>query len=180
MKTTIDAVGAFDLKAKRLTKLEWKQKDDRDQGPVSPASSVTTKVVITRKAIDQPKELDDTALVSVPGGFTPPAALTHVEFRDAKGRYALLHPRDWQLTAVTENHAVLRLMERGDFVAQVSVTPWDKAKKGEHLSAEKFKEAMANTSGWKPSASCKRVWSPPATGAGSIGCRRRGNCKAWT
>jgi hypothetical protein len=73
-----------------------------------------------------------------------------VEYRDAKGRYALLHTRDWQLTAVTENHAVLRLLDRGDFIAQVSVTPWDKANKGEHLSPEKFKEAMANTSGWQP------------------------------
>jgi hypothetical protein len=150
VKTTIEAVGSFDLKAKRLTKVEWKQKDDRDQGPVSPASTIETKVVMTRKAVDQPKELDDTALVSAPSNFTPPSAMTHVEYRDAKGRYALLHPRDWQLTAVTENHAVLRLLDRGDFISQVSVTPWEKANKGEHITPEKFKEAMAGTSGWQP------------------------------
>jgi hypothetical protein len=150
VKMTVDGKGVFDLKAKRLTKMTWNQKDDRDQGPVSPASSTETKVVMTREAISQPRALDDVALVSVPAGFTPPEAMTHVEFRDAKGRYALLHTRDWQLTAVTENHAVLRLMDRGDFVAQVSVTPWDKAKKGEHTAPEKFKEAMAETSGWRP------------------------------
>jgi hypothetical protein len=41
-------------------------------------------------------------------------------------------------------------MERGDFVAQVTVTPWTKAAPGKHLSAEEFKEAMAETPGWEP------------------------------
>ncbi len=41
-------------------------------------------------------------------------------------------------------------MDKGDFVAQVSVTPWDKANKGGHLSPEKFKKAMDDTSGWVP------------------------------
>jgi hypothetical protein len=150
VKMTVEALGEFDLKAKRLTRLRWKQKDERDQGPVSPASTVETTVLMARKAIDQPKGLDDVALVKVPDGFEPPAAMTHVEFRDAKGRYALVHTRDWQLTAVTEDHAILRLMDRGDFVAQVSITPWDKAKPGEHLTPEQFKEAMAGTSGWRP------------------------------
>jgi hypothetical protein len=150
VKLTVEALGEFDLKAKRLTRLRWKQKDTRDQSPVSPASTVETTVVVGRKAIEQPRELDDVALVKVPEGIVPPAAMTHVEYRDGKSRYALVHTRDWQLTAVTADHAVLRLMDRGDFVAQVSITPWDKAKKGEHLSPEQFKEAMAGTSGWRP------------------------------
>jgi hypothetical protein len=150
VKMTVEASGTFDVKAKRLTQLVWQQKDERDQGPVSPASTVETKVSMTRKAVGQPKGLDDVALVKVPEGFAPPSVMTHVEFRDSKGRYALLHTRDWQLTAVTDDHAILRLMDRGDFLAQVSITPWDKAKKGEHLKPEQFKEAMAGTSGWRP------------------------------
>jgi hypothetical protein len=150
VKMTVEAVGSFDRKAMRLTRLEWKQTDDRQQGPVSPASSVRTKVVLARKPVAVPRTLDDTALVAVPAGYAPPAAMTYVELRDEKGRFALLHTRDWQLTAVTADRAVLRLVDRGDFVAQVSVTPWEKAKKGEHLSAAAFKEAMAATSGWEP------------------------------
>jgi hypothetical protein len=41
-------------------------------------------------------------------------------------------------------------MERGDFIAQVTITPWTAAEKGKHLSAEEFKEAMARTPGWEP------------------------------
>ncbi len=102
VKMTIEAIGVFDLKAKRLTRLEWKQKDERDMGPVSPASSIESKVVMTRQEIAQPKALEDVALVSVPEGFSPPSAMTHVEFRDAKSRFALLHTREWQLTGVTD------------------------------------------------------------------------------
>jgi hypothetical protein len=164
VKIRVDATATFDVKASRLTGVAWKQKDDRTQGPVSPASTSQTQVTLTRKVIEQPKELDDTSLVSVPTGYVPPAHMTNIELRDEKGRYALVHTRDWQLTAVTEDHAVLRLMDRGDFVAQVSVTPWEKARKGEHLSPEKFKAAMAETSEWRPEKELQANEIPSAEG----------------
>ena len=51
----------------------------------------------------------------------------HLEYRDPKGRFELLHAREWQMVSQTEDHAVLRLLERGDFVAQVTVTSWTSA-----------------------------------------------------
>jgi hypothetical protein len=150
VKLQVEARGEFDLKAKRLTSLEWKQKDDRDQGPVSPKMTAQSTVTMKRQAIAQPASLADAALVSVPEGFTPPAPMVQVEYRDPKGRFAFLHGRDWQVVSATDEHTVLRCLDRGDFVAQLTVTPWSKAKKGEHLSAEAFKTAMNNTSGWRP------------------------------
>jgi hypothetical protein len=150
VKLTVEASGTFDAKAGRLTKVVWKQKCERDMGPVSPASTLTVTVTLTRQAIAQPKELSDVALVSVPSGDTPPGPMTNLEHRDARGRFALVHTRDWHLTGVTEDHTVLRLMDRGDYVAQVTVTPWAKAKKGEHLTGEQFKAAMDKTTGWRP------------------------------
>jgi hypothetical protein len=41
-------------------------------------------------------------------------------------------------------------MDRGDFVAQATITPWTKAAPGTHLSPEEFKDAMADTPGWEP------------------------------
>ena len=149
LKTTVEATGTFDLASKRITKLVWKQKDDRDQGPVSPASSLQMTVTLTRKAIEQPGSLADVALVSVPDNFTPPGPMTNLEYRDPKGRYALIHTRDWFLTAASAEHAILRLMDK-EWIAQVTVTPWTRAKKGEHLSAEQFKTAMHETTGWRP------------------------------
>jgi hypothetical protein len=152
VKASVEATGTFDLAGKRLTRLVWKQKDDRDQGPASPASSLETTVTLTRKPIDQPTSLSDVALVSVPDGFSPPGPMTNLEYReyrDPKGRYSLVHTRDWFLTAASDDQAVMRLIDKV-WVAQVTVTPWTKAKKGEHLSGEEFKTAMNNTSGWRP------------------------------
>lgn len=150
IKLTIEAGATYDLQAKRLTRLVWKQKAERDQGPISPASKLEITVTMERKAIEQPNELSDVNLVSVPQGMNPPGPMTNLEYRDPKNRFALLHTRDWYLTAVTSEHTVLRLMDRGDYLAQVTVTPWTKAKKGEHLTPEQFKNAMRATSGWRP------------------------------
>jgi hypothetical protein len=150
VKMTIDARGTFDCKSRRLIALEWKQKDERDQGPVSPAMTAQTSVSLARQPVSQPASLSDVALVSVPDGFTPPASMTFLEYREPKGRYALVHHREWQLVAESGEHTVLRLMDKGDFLGQVTATPWTTAKKGEHLSPEEFKTAMHNTSGWRP------------------------------
>ena len=147
VKMTVAAAGKFDLKTKRLTWLEWKQTDDRDQGPVSPASGVDATTTMVRKAVEQPEGLSDVALVSVPAD-APPNPLVQLDFHDPKGRFSFLYSRDWQITSQTDEHVILRLMDKGDFVAQATVTPWASADKGKHLTPESFRDAMNQTPGW--------------------------------
>jgi hypothetical protein len=149
-KLTIDAVVRYDLTAKCLVELEWKQKDTRDQGPASPAMSVQSTTTLKRQAISLPDTLTDVALVSVPEGFTPPPARTNLEYQEGKKRFGLLHERGWQLVGEADGHTVFRYLERGDFVAQVTITPWAAAEKGKHLTPEEFKAAMGRTPGWEP------------------------------
>jgi hypothetical protein len=164
VKLTIDATCRFDVAAGRLIALEWKQQDERDQGPASPASSVKMTVRLSRTAMETPATLSDVALVSVPDSFDPPPHMTHLEYHDPKDRFALYFPREWQPVAQTTDHLVLRLMERGDFVAQVTVTPWEPAEKGKHLTPEAFKEAMNETVGWEPEAELQASEVPAEEG----------------
>src|SRR5262249_8678882 len=69
--------------------------------------------------------------------------------RDEKGRYEVLHPREWHMVSATDRHQVLRLMDRGDFIAQATITPWSAAEKGQHLSPDAFKEAMYGAPGFE-------------------------------
>jgi hypothetical protein len=149
-KLKIEATGRFDLKAKRLLALEWKQKDERDQGPVSPVTVVESTTRLKREPIEQPEALSDVALVPVPQDWEPPAPMTQLDYRDPQGRYSLLYPRCWHITASVKDQLVLRCMDRGDFVAQVTLTPWKKAEKGKHLTPEEFKQAMNDMAGWEP------------------------------
>jgi hypothetical protein len=150
VKSTIDATCCFDRKTKRLTRVEWKQKDERDQGPASPASTVDVTSTMQRSLIDAPDTLSDVALVSVPDGSAePPAHMTQVQLTDPKSRFDLTHAREWTLVGQTDEHVILRLMERGDFVAQATITPWESADKGKHMDPEKFRDMMAKTPGWE-------------------------------
>jgi hypothetical protein len=164
VKLTVEATGRFDLATRRVVALEWKQKDERQQGPVSPASTVETTTKVERKAIEQPEALSDVALVSVPDK-DPPAAMLNLECADAKGRFELMHPREWQTVSQTPEHLVLRLVDRGDFIAQATITPWKPAEKGKHLSAEEFKQAMNDTPGWEPERELQAA-EVPAEGDG--------------
>jgi hypothetical protein len=150
VKLKIEATGRFDLKAKRLVALEWKQKDERDQSPASPASAVELTISLKRHPIEQPAALSDVALVSVPQEWEPPAQMTQLDYRDPQGRYSLLYPREWHITALVKDQLVLRCMDRGDFVAQATLTPWKKADKGKHLTPDEFKQAMNSMAGWEP------------------------------
>jgi len=144
----ISATGRFDLATKRLAALEWKQADTRDQGPASPAVNAETFVTIARESIAEPRELSDIALVSVTQGFDVPEALKLVTVRDVKGRLELACSRDWQVTGQTESHLVLRLIDRGEFVAQATITPWQKSEVGKHTDGKTFRDAMIASSGW--------------------------------
>jgi hypothetical protein len=148
-KVAVSATVKFDVNAKRITAVEWKQKDDRDQGPASPAMTAETTVTLTRKVIEEPKELADVALAGVPQSFDVPSTMTAVTIKDAKGRFELAAGRDWQVVSQTDARLVMRLLDRGDFVAQATVMPWAKAAAGQHLDAKEFREQMLASPGWQ-------------------------------
>src|SRR5437870_5631732 len=133
-----------------MTKRDWKQKGERAQAPAGPAMTLQAATTLTRTRIDRPDSLSDVALISVPDGIEPPVLLTQLEYRDARTGYSMVYTRDWQTVSQSDEHLVMRLVERGDFVAQLTITPWTKAEKGKHMSPEEFHRAMTETPGWEP------------------------------
>jgi hypothetical protein len=149
VKLTIDAGYEYDLGKHQLTSLVWEQKDERDQGPASPASTEESSTKLTRTAIEQPPSLSDVALVSVPDGFDPPTTMTQLYYCDPKSRFDLVYAREWQTVSETPEHLVMRMLDRGDFVAQVTISPWSRSSPGQHLSGEAFQEQMAKVPNWE-------------------------------
>jgi hypothetical protein len=150
VKIQVAATAAFDIKARRIASLDWKQHEERDQGPVSPALKAEVRTTVKRTPIAAADEVHDFALVKMPDKGKPPVEeMTQIQYADARGRFVLNYNRDWHLVGRTEDNVVLRLMDRGDFVAQVTVTAWKNADPGQHASPAEFKAAMAATPGWK-------------------------------
>src|SRR5262249_26029964 len=50
VSVTVSAAGTFDVASGRVTRLTWKQKDDRAQGPINPESQVEATVTLKREA----------------------------------------------------------------------------------------------------------------------------------
>jgi hypothetical protein len=148
VKLAVNARYGFELESRRLTWLEWKQKEEREQGPISPSSTAEVTVTVKRAQIDACKDLSDVALVVVPPGYDPPGQMTQIYYCDKDKRFDFVHSREWHTVSSTETHLVMRLMERGDFIAQVTITPWTREQPGKHLTPEAFQEAMADTAGW--------------------------------
>ena len=144
----INAVGSFDVASGRVTSLTWKQKDTRESGAVNPASEVEVEVKLQRDPLETlPKELADDALANLPQRDLP-AKFTDLRLADIKGRYRLTHPRGWYVTGQTDHHLVLRLVERGELVAQATITAWRTVEPGKHSTIEEFRKAVADVPGW--------------------------------
>ncbi len=138
---------AFEIKEKRIIAVEWKQHDERMQGPVNPSLNADVTYKIKRTPVAEPNDLNDVALVrplSVPAD-----KMTDVTYRDPKGRFGFQHGRNWHLVSRDDKHLVYRLLtERGDFVAQATLTPYSKESPGKMMELEDFVRRMAEVPGW--------------------------------
>jgi hypothetical protein len=148
VKLRVNATGNFDLTTGRIVSLTWTQQDDREQGPASPAMSAQVTVKLTREEVQPVSELNNLNLAAVLAAANPPADKLILTYHDPKDRYDLRHDRSWMLVARTNEHLVLRLLDRGDFVAQVSISCWPNAGAGKHADVKEFNEAMERTPGW--------------------------------
>jgi len=148
-KISISALGQFDITNKRLTELVWEQTDDRQQGPVSPASEFKAVVKLKRTAIsEEPKELAEAkAKIPAEGKVTQEQLL--LKYQDSQNRYQFQFSRDWHIAGKTPDHLVMRLVEGNELSAQATITAWKKAESGRTLSAEEFKKVIASLRGWE-------------------------------
>lgn len=151
LKIEINGRAKFDTKSHQVVELRWAQHDQRDAGPASPASEVDAEVVVSRQKINRPASLEDGVLAATPMGFELPQSALLLEYKDPQKRFELLHERGWTQVTRTQNHLVLRLMEKGDFLAQATITQWANAGKGRHQSPEEFQAAIRKIPGWEQS-----------------------------
>lgn len=143
---TVNATAKYHLETGRIVEVLWKQADERDQGPANPASKLEATVLLKRAAAAEPKEL---AQADWPA--EPPAPALLLRFSDPKARYEFRYPRDWHITGQTDDHLILRLLDRGELIAQCTLTAWKKAEPGQHVSVDDFKKAIGDSPGWVPS-----------------------------
>lgn len=141
----IDATGKFHIATGRITEMVWRQTDEREQGAANPASRLEAMVVLKREMLaEAPKELSGAVAAE------RPAHARTLRFTDHAGRYRFEYPREWHITGETDDHLILRYLDRGELLAQATVTAWKKAEAGKHATVDEFKKAVGESPGWVP------------------------------
>lgn len=150
-KLTIAAKGKFDIATKRITELTWEQFDQRDLGPASPATELKASVTLKRTLVqDEPKELSADARAKIPSAnATVPETMTLLHYAAPSGHYRFAYARDWHIVGRTRDHLVMRLLDRGGFTAQATITKWKKADPGQHTAPAEFKGVLNQLPNWR-------------------------------
>lgn len=137
----------FDPRTEHWTSLDWKQKEERTHGPVSPASKTEATTTVRRTFPAKAESLADGIVNNLPA--TPDEGLLYLIFRDAKGRWEFLYDRNWHVVAQTEQYIVLRVLDRGELVGQLNVTPLPRMKPGQHISVDELRKIATDVPGLK-------------------------------
>lgn len=147
VKATMAAGLVYSLADKHFTGCTWRYRENKEQGPLSPASEIESEISVTWKHGLALTEVTDGKASTIPA--VPPPALLMLEFRDAANRFAFHYDRNWGVVTKTEKQAILRLLDKGELVAQLNLTPYQQVKPGEHVTLDDMEKLINDAPGYK-------------------------------
>ncbi len=110
----------FDLKLKRITFLALLIKEKRVIGHIGPGLDTVAKLVIKISPISESEHLNSKAVADLSKPLTP--ELSQLSYSAPSGGFQFQYDRRWYLTSDDPKMAVLRLMDRGELVAQCNMS----------------------------------------------------------
>jgi len=128
----------FDLKTNRVTWFGLLIKEDRSVGHIGPGLEVTARLQMKIEPGKQEPQLSDRALAGLTLHPTP--ELTTLTYASPEGGWGFAYDRNWHVTSDDAKLAVLRLVKRGEFVAQCTVSSLPNATLGKELTLAAFQD----------------------------------------
>jgi hypothetical protein len=135
----------FDLKQRAVTWLALGYKENRAVGHAQPGFEIVGKVRMVAAPIRSAPEVNDQALANLPTKATSSSTL--IEFSADSAGYGLMHDRRWNVMVDRHDVAILRLVDRGDLIAQCNISRLPQLAKGEQLTLEAFQGDVKKTLG---------------------------------
>ncbi|MBN1588593.1 MAG: hypothetical protein JW888_03670 [Pirellulales bacterium] len=139
----------FGRKTRRVDWFGLLVRENREVGPVAPGFDVVARLRMQIKPRDEAEQLTDAALADLP--LKPNGRLTQLVYAPDQGGWRFQHDRRWFLTGSDRELAFLRLIDRGDLVAQCNVAALSPVEPGKQATLEQFqkdiKEALGENFG---------------------------------
>lgn len=135
----------FDPKQKQITWLAMAMRENRAIGHAQPGFETVTKVRMVAGPASAPVELSEKSLtgLDLDGG----SGSQLLELKSEKGGYELFHDRRWRVMVDRHDVAIMRLIDRGDLIAQCNVSQLKPLPNKEQLTLEGFQEDIRKTLG---------------------------------
>ena len=128
----------FDLDAKRIVWFGLLIQEKRSVGHVGPGLHVVARIQMTISQVGDSPELSEEALRGV--AVTPDATLTRLSYESSGGGWQFANDRQWFITSDEADKAALRMIDRGELVAQCNVSSLPAAEAGKLTSLTEFQE----------------------------------------
>jgi hypothetical protein len=135
----------FDLKQRAVTWLTLACKENRAIGHAQPGFEVVTTLRMVVAPSQPAAALSDKALAGLP--LKAAGGQTLIELDSEAAGFQLRHDRRWSVMLERNDLAVLRLVDRGDLIAQCNITPRSPLAKDEQLSMEGFQDDVKRVLG---------------------------------
>jgi hypothetical protein len=144
-RIAVKAKYRFSRKSKRIDWFGLAVREDRDVGHVAQGLDVVAKLKMQIQPRDKCERLSDDALRGL--ALTPTDAATQLLCESPKGDWQFSHDRRWFTVSNEHDMAVLRLIDRGELVAQCNVAPLARALPGKQATLEAFQEDIKEVLG---------------------------------
>ena len=135
----------FDLKQRAVTWLTLAYKENRAIGHAQPGFEVLTTLRMVSVPAKPIAELSDKALAGL--SLKADAGQTLIELNSDSGGFQLAHDRRWSVMLERTDLTVLRLVDRGDLIAQCNITPRPPLAKDQQLSMAGFQDDVKRVLG---------------------------------
>jgi hypothetical protein len=128
----------FDLTRKRTTWFAMSIKERRSVGHAQPGIEATARIQMAMTARSTVPTLHPDVLADL--NLKADAASRLLEFRSPSGGFELLLDRNWHVMIERQDVSVLRLVDRGDLLAQCNISALAPVDEGEQFTILDFQE----------------------------------------
>ncbi len=140
----VRARGNFDLHQRRLTWFAVSMRETRAIGHAQPGFEVTARLQMTLRPSSEADVLTEQRLAGL-AWEAPNSRL--LRYQPARSHYRLLADRRWRALIDRHDLSVLRLVDRGELVAQCNISELPDTDPGQHLALEAFQTQIRQTLG---------------------------------
>jgi hypothetical protein len=128
----------FNLSSGRIVWFGLLVREKRSVGHVAPGLDVVARLQMSIGQISDSPRLSNAALRNL--SLVPTDELTRIRYESPEGGLQFFNDRRWFVTGDEYDRAVLRLIDRGELVAQLNIAPLDKVDPAKLIDLTRFQD----------------------------------------